>query len=167
LLDEPFSNLDPIHTDILKSVIRDIGEKLTITCMLVSHDPQDTLPWADEILVLEDGQLRQKGSPEQIYRQPVNEYVAGLFGRYNVIGPAEAAFLSTMPGIAVAPGIVRPEYFIIAKEDNGGVKGEVSRVSFVGGFYEVEVLLPGFGITVSTSSGHYVKGDGVYLRLMS
>ena len=166
LLDEPFSNLDPMHTDILKSVIRDIGEKLAITCMLVSHDPQDTLPWADEILVLEDGQVRQKGSPEQIYRQPVNEYVAGLFGNYNVIGPAAAAVLSIASGIAVAPGIFRPEDFKITKEDNGGVKGEVSRVSFAGRFYEVEVLLPGFSITASTSFGQFVKGEGVYLQIL-
>jgi ABC-type sugar transport system ATPase subunit len=165
LLDEPFSNLDPIHTDILKSVIRDIGEKLAITCMLVSHDPQDTLPWADEILVLEDGQVLQKGSPEQIYRQPVNEYVAGLFGNYNVIGPAAAAVLSTIPGIAVAPGIVRPEYFTITKEDNGGVKGEVSRVSFAGRFYEVEVSLLESSITVSTPYGPFAKGDRVNISI--
>src|SRR5690349_14976068 len=55
LLDEPFSNLDIIHKELLKSVIRDIGQKLGITCMLVSHDPMDTLSWAEEILVIKDG----------------------------------------------------------------------------------------------------------------
>jgi ABC-type sugar transport system ATPase subunit len=163
LLDEPFSNLDPIHTGILKSVIRDIGEKLAITCMLVSHNPRDTLPWADEILVLEDGLVRQQGTPEQIYRQPVNEYVAGLFGSYNVIGPAAAAILSTMSGIAVAPGIFRPEYFTIARQDDGAAI--VRQVRFAGPFYEVEVSLPEFFITVNTLYGSFAKGDRVNISI--
>jgi len=53
LLDEPFSNLDMIHKDILKSVIRDITQRLDITCLLVSHDPLDVLSWADEVLVVD------------------------------------------------------------------------------------------------------------------
>jgi ABC-type sugar transport system ATPase subunit len=156
LLDEPFSNLDPSHKNNLKAVIRDIGEKLKITCILVSHDPLDTLSWADEILVLEEGQVRQKGTPEQIYRRPVNEYVAGLFGNYNLIGPQLASALSTKPGI------IRPELFKITRQDDG--EGVVSQVSFVGRSYEVEVLMQNFAFTVSTS-GHYAKGDRVYISL--
>ncbi len=79
LLDEPYSNLDPIHKNILKSVITDISERLSVTCLLTSHDPMDTLSWADEIIVLKDGIILQKDTPENIYRKPVNEYVAGLF----------------------------------------------------------------------------------------
>jgi len=86
LLDEPFSNLDMIHKDTLKRVIRNIGEQLGITCILVSHDPLDLMAWADEVLVLRDGGVEQQGPPERIYRQPINEYVAGLFGKYNLIG---------------------------------------------------------------------------------
>ena len=60
LLDEPFSNLDLIHKNILKSVIEDIGERMKLTCMLTSHDPMDTLSWADEIIVRKDGQIIQQ-----------------------------------------------------------------------------------------------------------
>ena len=156
LLDEPFSNLDPIHTNILKAVIHDIGAKLKITCILVSHDPVDTLPWADEILVLEEGRVRQKGSPEEIYRQPVNEYVAGLFGNYNLIGPQLAAVFG------IPPGIVRPECFNISRQDEG--EGVVSQVSFAGGFYEVEVMLQNFAFTVTTRR-HYAKGERVNISI--
>src|SRR6202012_4844162 len=55
LLDESFSNLDPLHKRILKNVITDISERLGITCILVSHDPRDLLSWAEEILVLREG----------------------------------------------------------------------------------------------------------------
>src|SRR6187549_1219231 len=73
LLDEPFSNLDMVLRDVLKSVIDSITRKLRITCMLVSHDTVDSLSWADEIVVMRDGTLVQQGSPEEIYKNPINE----------------------------------------------------------------------------------------------
>ena len=85
LLDEPFSNLDMIHKSILKSVIHDIGELMNITCILISHEPLDTLSWADEILVMRNGHIIQQGSPENIYHHPVDTYIAGLFGKYNLL----------------------------------------------------------------------------------
>ena len=66
VLDEPFSNLDPIHKTVLKTVIEDIGKRLQITCMLTSHDPHDTLSWADEILVMKNGKIIQQGTPRGI-----------------------------------------------------------------------------------------------------
>lgn len=93
LLDEPFSNLDRVHKAVLKAVIQDIGDQLGITCLLISHDPTDTLSWADEIMVLKAGHLIQQGPPTHIYHQPVDEYTAGLFGDYNLLhGPAATAF---------------------------------------------------------------------------
>ena len=82
LLDEPFSNLDMIHKRILKKVIADSGVRFGITCILVSHDPHDILPWAHELLVLRDGKLIQQGSPLEVYSRPINEYTAALLGDY-------------------------------------------------------------------------------------
>ncbi len=62
LLDEPFSNLDAVHRNIIKSVIHDISEELKITCILVSHDALDILSWSDTILVMKDGRLIQQGN---------------------------------------------------------------------------------------------------------
>ncbi|HEY4061033.1 MAG TPA: ABC transporter ATP-binding protein [Puia sp.] len=170
LLDEPYSNLDPHHKNILKTVVAEIGEKLKITCILVSHDPLDTLSWADEILVLEKGQLVQKDAPPVLYRRPVNEYVAGLFGSYTVLTPQQAGVLG------VSPGIFRPEWFRIRRvsgervreegqEKKGGVRGEVMRVNFGGRFDEVAVGLAGSGVIVSVSPGRYAKGDEVYISI--
>ena len=115
LLDEPFSNLDTTHKNILKSVIHDIGHRLKITCIMVSHDPSDILSWADKILVLKDGMLVQKGSPENIYKRPVNEYVAGLFGSYTVLTPDA---LGTFPSSfkSKRTKIFRPEAFTITSK---------------------------------------------------
>lgn len=85
LLDEPFSNLDRGHKQIIKNVIRELSEELGITCILVSHDSVDLLSWADRILVLQNGHLIQDADPRTIYFKPVNEYCASLFGDYNLI----------------------------------------------------------------------------------
>jgi ABC-type sugar transport system ATPase subunit len=104
LLDEPFSNLDMIHTRILKQVIRDVGARFDITRILVSHDPRDTLSWAEEIIILKDGRLHQQGSPRDVYHQPVDEYSAALLGDYRLSGGVyirpenqTAFFFSTHP----------------------------------------------------------------------
>lgn len=172
LLDEPFSNLDLIHKNILKSVISDIGDRLKITCMLASHDPLDTLSWADEILVLKGGQILQKGSAEQVYKQPVNEYVAGLFGKYNLISPAGIKDFLGLPGIKLNGKslLIRPENFKIITDDqplieNQPLKGQVNKVIFLGSSYEIEVLLPENIVTVKAGTCKFVKGDTVYISL--
>jgi len=151
LLDEPFSNLDMIHKEVLKSVIRDIGQRLDITCMLVSHDPLDTLSWADEILVLRDGLVVQQGPPMQVYQAPVDEYVAGLFGKYNLIDGR----------------IVRPEQIGIFFEGQpGAVKGRVETVSFWGSFFEATVLTDsGLSLTVRVWGTSLAASDLVYVTV--
>jgi ABC-type sulfate/molybdate transport systems ATPase subunit len=80
ILDEPYSNLDLIHKSILKYVVDDIADKLKTTVVLISHDPADTLSWADEIFVMKGGQIIQKGTPQNVYFKPLEEYTAALSG---------------------------------------------------------------------------------------
>ena len=168
LMDEPFSNLDAVHKHILKTVVRDIGERLKITCILTSHDPLDTLSWADEILVMRNGRLLQKGTPEQIYRQPADEYTAALFGSYNLIPPAQAEDFMKLAGTE-ANGkrlLIRPENFRIGGETEQALAGKVMKVTFYGSYYETEVMLSGGSIiTVKTSDRKASKGDTVYVSL--
>jgi ABC-type Fe3+/spermidine/putrescine transport system ATPase subunit len=141
LLDEPFSNLDLVHKNILKKVIRDIGEQLNITCMLVSHDPQDTLPWADEILVMKDGVVVQQDNPRTIYTQPVNEYVAGLFGKYNLV-EEETLQLFTQNMSITQQGkrvFIRPEQICIV--NNEAVKATIKTILYLGNSYELELVV--------------------------
>lgn len=151
LLDEPFSNLDMIHKEVLKSVIRDIGRKLDITCMLVSHDPLDTLSWADEILVLRDGKVVQQGPPMQVYQAPVDEYVAGLFGKYNLIDGR----------------IVRPEQIaLFSTMQPGALRGRIETVSFWGSFYETVVLTDsGLRLMVRVWERGLTTGEIVYVTV--
>lgn len=168
LLDEPFSNLDMSHRHILKSVIQDIGERLGITLILVSHEPADLLSWADNILVLKDGRMVQEGPPGQLYNQPRNEYVAGLFGSYNLITPAQAADFQN-PGITLQPHnlLIRPENFIITTQKEATLKGIVRSLRFFGSHYEAEVRLPSSVITIRTSHDNIVPGSEIHLALAS
>jgi ABC-type sugar transport system ATPase subunit len=157
LLDEPFSNLDMMHKDVLKSVIRNIGDKLGITCILVSHDPLDLMAWADEIIVLRDAGVVQRGAPEEVYRGPVDAYVAGLFGKYNLIGKT----------------FVRPEDIRIV--DGGRVaaagggeralSGKVKNVIFQGSYYDIEVQLKNSRLIVRTTRSGISVGDMIYIAL--
>lgn len=149
LLDEPFSNLDMIHKNILKSVIHDLGEKLEVTCMLISHDAPDILSWADEIIIMKDGEIIQQGTPEVIYNKPVNEYTAALFGRYNLI---KGKF-------------IRPEKIKIVKEDKHTLKGKINKILFFGSYYELEVQVSDNIIRVNVVECTLKKGDTVHLSV--
>lgn len=163
LLDEPYSNLDMIHKSILKQVISDIGERLGITCMLISHDPQDILPWADEIMVMKDGEIVQKGTPQQIYNQPVNEYVAGLFGKYNLISPAKSAILEGLPGITLNGKniFVRPEDVKLVRTKKDAVSGKIQDLSFYGSYLEATVAIGEELLTIKTTDTRLKKGASV------
>jgi iron(III) transport system ATP-binding protein len=124
LLDEPFSNLDMRHRNVLKSVIDRISEKLGITCVLVSHDPQDILPWADEIIIMRAGKIVQQGTPANIYRQPVNTYVAGLLGKFSAI-PTVALNGLQQQGKYL---FLRPEQLQLAPATAGTLRGTVSKI---------------------------------------
>jgi ABC-type Fe3+/spermidine/putrescine transport system ATPase subunit len=164
LLDEPFSNLDIIHKNIIKKVITDIGEKLGITCMMVSHDAPDILSWADTILVMKDGAIIQQGTPQTIYRQPVNEYCAGLFGDFNLIGNTKASAFAAieMNGKNL---LIRPEQFNIVTTNHNAVAATVQSVLYHGSHYSIEVMVDENLISVYSNSNQFKTGDKIYLSL--
>lgn len=161
ILDEPFSNLDPIHTDTLKAVLEDITERLQITCLLTSHDPHDTLSWAHEIIVMKAGKIMQQGTPQQIYHQPLNEYVAGLFGKYNLLKPDQSALFGIEPNGKDI--FIRPEEFII--NENDGIKGVIQKTSFWGSFYEVEVMVGNVTIVLKAMRNEWKPGDEILVKV--
>ncbi len=165
LLDEPFSNLDRVHKHLMQAIIEQLGQQLGITCLLVSHDAADTLSWADNILVLQQGRVIQAGSPEEIYHRPVNEYTAGLFGDYNLIRGAEAQQLQ--PNASLEGSLmVRPEHLRLAT--SRGLPGLARAVRFYGGFYEVEVQLLNNTVRLRTATTEgIVPGQAVHIELAS
>lgn len=85
LMDEPFSNLDPIIKEDLLIELTEIVRQEEISLILVSHDVRDAMLIADQIAYIENGVLIQKGSPVKIYKEPLNLAIAQFFGRINEI----------------------------------------------------------------------------------
>ncbi|WP_201985471.1 ABC transporter ATP-binding protein [Hymenobacter rubidus] len=169
LLDEPFSNLDRVHKRILQTIIDELGPRLGITCLLVSHDAADTLPWADEILVLHRGHIIQQGPPAVIYRQPVNEYTAALFGDYNLLRGADRQALApkTPRKKPKTVLLVRPEQFRLGKVEGNAVAGTVQAVRFFGGYYEVEIRLAETSIRVRADAAEVTAGSAVAVSVVA
>ncbi len=163
LLDEPFTNLDMVVKGILKTVIDDIGKKLRITCIMVSHDPADTLAWADAIMVLKDGNVIQHGTPQQIYREPVNEYVAGLFGTYNLLTTGQQKIIGVKH--PVGNKLVRPEEFRIRKSKTAN-RFHIDEVRFCGNLYEFKLTYRQLTVSVATTLDKYSVGDKVEISLI-
>lgn len=162
LLDEPFSNMDLIHKTTLKAVVAFASERMGITCMLISHDPADLLPWADELMIMQNGKVIQRGAPMDVYRSPVNTYAAGLLGKYNLINLELA---TQLPGGYSRKPYVRPEEISIVAADAGGLKSVIQRVLFYGGHYELEVAIAAQTLIVRTDKPGYMRGEVVYISL--
>ncbi len=135
LLDEPFSHLDTINKSILQQVLLEVTNRLSITCLLCSHHPEDIFTWADRLLVIRDGQIVADGKPEYLYRYPSDTYVAGLLGEYQLLSEQHAAaFHHESRELSVnMKRFVRPEMlrFSIQPVPNS-LPGEILSTQFAG-----------------------------------
>jgi ABC-type sugar transport system ATPase subunit len=167
LLDEPFSNLDMVHKSIMKQVIDAVGKQLDITCMMISHDAADILSWADWILIMQDGELIQQGTPEQVYHQPINSYAAGLLGEYNLIDASNAAGFSRMDihNVEAKQMLLRPEQIKIMPASNIFQKDTIQKITFWGSYYTIDVLVNEQVIRAKTLHNSYNEGERVFLSV--
>lgn len=169
LLDEPFSNLDAVHKRIIKKVIRDLGEKMKISFIMVSHDALDILSWANTILLMKDGRVVQKGTPEEVYQQPINEYCAGLLGDYNLIDGRKSPSFASLSSIDLTAKkmLIRPEQFTITDAENNSVAGIVQQVLYWGSYYTIDVLVDQQPVRVKTNNHELTTGSRVFLSCNS
>lgn len=163
LLDEPFSNLDSIHTRKIKEVIAAISNQLQISCILVSHDGADILSWADEIIVMKEGRIIQQGSPLQIFEQPINEYCAGLFGEYNIIGKKLAAQFQIKE--TEKSVLLRPTAFTVQSKTHA-IHAIVHGVFYFGTYYLLHVKVGEKLLKIQTEN-KYVVGDVIFISVIA
>ena len=105
LLDEPFSQIDPLLKNDLRADIKRLSHYLGITVVLVSHDPSDGLSLADQMVILKQGRKIDEGSPEALYYHPKQLYTARMLANANVIsaGEAQKIGISSVKTVAVYP----------------------------------------------------------------
>jgi ABC-type sulfate/molybdate transport systems ATPase subunit len=158
VLDEPFSNLDYEHKQILKAILLDIEQYEKINFLLASHDANDVLPWADSVLVLQKGTLIQQATPHEVYYQPINEYAAALFGYYNVL-PSDIVPAQLMPENRKHSNscIIRPHQLQISNSNiPTSLQGQVKEVLFYGNFYLLVIETTFAGTILVNHPNHHV-----------
>ena len=151
MLDEPLGALDLKMRQEMQLELKHMHDELGITFIYVTHDQEEALTMSDKIVVLSEGRIQQIGTPEDIYNEPQNAFVADFIGESNIFkgimtGHMKVRFCGGefMGMDDVAEGtlvdvVVRPEDVIITKPEDGVVEGEVVSVIFKGMHYEVTV----------------------------
>ncbi|QTG90140.1 ABC transporter ATP-binding protein [Vibrio furnissii] len=114
LLDEPLSALDAKIRKHLRQQIRDIQKELNLTTIFVTHDQEEAMTMSDRIFLMHQGKIVQQGSPESIYTQPANEFVAGFMGHYNLVNTAQAKTLLNLD--TPWKVAIRPESIYVAEQ---------------------------------------------------
>lgn len=148
LLDEPFAAIDAKVRQELRSWLKHIIEKLGITSIFVTHDQDEAIEVADEIIITNRGRVEQKGTPLEIYQSPKTAFTAAFFGQTSYLDDyIRFKCFEEISGVEKA--IVRPEFVrITKKEENQKFKssaeeGIVESVSFRGSFIEIGITLHG------------------------
>ena len=157
LLDEPLGALDlKLRQDMQYELIR-LKNELGITFIYVTHDQEEALTMSDHIVVMNQGYIQQEGSPEKIYNEPENAFVADFIGDSNIIHATMvqdklvrilgANFPCVDTGFgtnAPVDVVIRPEDVELVKRGSGILPGVVTHVIFKGVHYEMEVEAGGF-----------------------
>ena len=163
LLDEPLGALDLKLRKEMQYELKKIQQEVGITFIYVTHDQEEALTMSDKIVIMKDGEIQQVGTPQDIYNEPANRYVASFIGESNII-----------PGIMLEDYkvrfndhdfqcvdfgfkqnervdiVLRPEDIDIVKEEEGQLTGEVMSVLFKGVWNEAIVeIAPGTSVTVN------------------
>ncbi|OEH85987.1 ABC transporter [Desulfuribacillus stibiiarsenatis] len=143
LLDEPFAAIDAKVRKELRTWLKDMIEKLGVTSIFVTHDQEEAIEVADEIIIINQGQVEQMGTPMEIYKQPKTAFVARFIGESNVI--ENYHLLRGFEKILqYGKAIIRPEFIEIGKEDEisniaAAQRGIVRHVVYKGNSWQIEV----------------------------
>lgn len=165
LLDEPFGALDAKVRKELRRWIRQLHDKIHITSIFVTHDQEEALEVADRIVVMNNGQIEQVGSPEEVYEHPANLFVYQFLGDINLfqgrvdgdrikVGNSEVAFTG-LPGIVIpedkeAVAYARPHELEVYGEsqDENAIEAEVRYIRAIGPTVRLELR--------RRDNGHYL-----------
>ena len=184
LLDEPLGALDLKMRKEMQLELKAMHKRLGITFIYVTHDQEEALTMSDTIVVMADGSIQQIGTPEMIYNEPKNTFVADFIGESNIFsGVMSRDYLVRFCGKAFAcldtgfekdepvDVVVRPEDVEIKSVDDGMLKGKVTSVIFKGIHYQILVQCGRYEIEIQSTSapnvgdmvGLVVKPDGIHV----
>jgi sulfate transport system ATP-binding protein len=150
LLDEPFAAIDAKVRKELRSWLREMINRVGITTIFVTHDQEEAVEVADEIMIINQGRIEQMGAPIDIYKNPETPFVASFIGESNQLGE-----ISNLKGfgqsIKNARAIIRPEFIEIGYDKeianpSAAEHGTVKNVFFRGTSWQIEVQIGSYQI---------------------
>ncbi len=175
LLDEPLAALDLKLRKDMQKELRNMQQKLGITFIFVTHDQEEALTMSDRVVVMDKGKIQQVGTPQDIYNEPKNAFVADFIGESNIVdGKMIEDYLVEIDGHnfkcldagfeknEAVDVVIRPEDVDIVKPEDGEICGEVTSIAFLGVHYEIIVDICGFKWMIQTTDAANV-GDKVGL----
>ena len=163
LLDEPLSALDMKLRKEMQYELKNIQQEVGITFIFVTHDQEEALTMSDKIVVMKEGEIQQVGTPEDVYNEPVNKYVAQFIGESNIMNGVmledkkvkfddivfDCVDVGFKPNEPVDV-VIRPEDIDIVDVDQGKMTGTIESVLFKGVHYEIMVeTVPGTSVNVN------------------
>lgn len=164
LLDEPLGALDLKMRQDMQYELKRLKEELGITFIYVTHDQEEALTMSDHIVVMNQGYIQQEGSPEKIYNEPENAFVADFIGDSNIIRSTMirdelveilgAKFACVDKGFGEnkpVDVVIRPEDIELVSPENGTLKGIVTDLTFKGVHYEMDVEVGGRELLVHST----------------
>ena len=164
LLDEPLGALDLKLRKDMQQELKKIQKSTGITFIFVTHDQEEALSMSDTIVVMSEGKIQQIGTPQDIYNEPVNAFVADFIGESNIVDGVMLADYKVRFGGQVfdcldkgfAPNepvdvVIRPEDVDIVKPEPGVLQGLVTSVTFMGVHNEAIVDIGGFKWMIQTT----------------
>lgn len=163
LLDEPLAALDLKLRKEMQYELKRIQQEVGITFIFVTHDQEEALTMSDKIVVMKNGEIQQVGSPQDIYNEPANRFVANFIGESNILSGTmledykvqfdDIVFDCVDYGFKTnekVDVVIRPEDIDIVPVEDGKMTGEVLSVLFKGVHYEIMVeTVPGTSVTVN------------------
>ena len=167
LLDEPLGALDLRLRKDMQSELKRIQQQLGITFIYVTHDQEEALAMSDTIVVMDQGRIQQIGTPEDIYNEPKNAFVADFIGESNILDGVmhedyvveffNRKFKCLDKGFAPMESVdvvIRPEDIDIVPQEKGQLRGTVTSVTFKGVHYDTIVDFKGFKWLIQTTDYH-------------
>ena len=177
LLDEPLGALDLRLRKDMQNELKRIQQQLGITFIYVTHDQEEALAMSDTVVVMDKGRIQQIGTPEDIYNEPKNAFVADFIGESNILDGIMRAdyvveffgrkFRCLDHGFAKdepVDVVIRPEDVDIVPPDSGHLCGTVTSVTFKGVHYDTIVDFKGFKWLIQTTDLHR-PGEYIGIRL--
>ena len=179
LLDEPLGALDLKLRKDMQTELKAIQKRLGITFIYVTHDQEEALSMSDTIVVMDKGKIQQIGTPEDIYNEPVNAFVADFIGESNIVDAIMIKdYLVSFGGVtfecldsgfgenAFVEAVVRPEDIkIVKKGSKASLPGKITSVTFKGVHFEILVDVSGFIWMIQTIEHHEVGEEiGMYIE---